>query len=128
MNRLDRMARRDLDYLAAEIERFKGLRGIVRDGKVLHLTNPPLEGRTDAMAAYDPATDSAVAVVTRDASAGATFNLRIGEFDDDRSYEVRFADDTRVLTFTGARLRLNGVTVRLPETWGSEVVYISPLR
>ncbi len=127
MNRLADMQRTDLEYLSQEIQRFKQIRAAVRDGKILHLTNPPGENRIDAMAAYDPAADSIIAVVTRDGAAAATYPLRIGEFDAERSYTVTFADDSRVLTMTGAQLARTGVTVRLPSQKMAEVVYITPI-
>ncbi|MBM3738707.1 MAG: alpha-galactosidase [Acidobacteria bacterium] len=126
MNKLALLDAPDFEYLGREIARFKSIRETVRDGKILHVTNPPAEGRTDAIAAYDPATDSAVAVVTRDGAAAATFALRVGEFRRDKSYIVTFADDPRILTLTGEQIGRTGISVRLPERWGTEVVTITP--
>jgi len=128
MNKLIEMTANDLDFATAEILRYKQMRASVRDGKVLHLTAAPAPGRFDAIASYSLENDSAIAVVTRDQARSDSFRLRIREFDPGKSYRVTFADDARVLTYTGAQLRDDGIDVRLPQLQSAEIVYIEPLR
>lgn len=128
MNRIDEYSPQQFDEAARKIERFKRLRPLLRRAKVLHLTPPPAFGATDAMAAWDAAADSGVAVVTRHRAPGDSFQLRLGEAAAARSYRITFAGDPRTLTVTGAQLQTDGVEVRLPEEWYGEVALIEPLR
>ncbi|MCC6540324.1 MAG: alpha-galactosidase [Bryobacterales bacterium] len=129
MNDLTAFSREDFEFTSAEVTRFKEMRGVVTAGKILHLTEPAAAGRTDAMAAWDAAADSGVAVVTRDNTAyGDTFWLRIPEADPARSYRIRFADERGTLTYSGQQLRTQGVPVKLPWEWYSEVVYVDGLK
>lgn len=127
MNKLDELDARSVAFLNREIERFKQIRSFIREAKVLHVSDAPALGRTDAIAAYDKVFDTGIAVVTRDGSDAATFQLRIGEFDPGKSYQVTFASGGQTFTLTGAQIAQTGITVQLPETRYSEVVYIAPI-
>lgn len=128
MNRIDEYSAEQFEAALREIERFKRMRPLLRKGKVLHVTPTPAFGATDVIAAWDAAADSGVAVVTRHRAPGATFQLRLPEPAEPHSYRVTFADDPRTLTVTGSQLRTEGVEVRFPGEWYSEVVLIEPLR
>ncbi|MBM3761107.1 MAG: alpha-galactosidase [Acidobacteria bacterium] len=127
MNRLTELKPEELDYLASEIETFKQIRKSITNGKVLHLTARPAVGRTDAIQSYNPALDEAIAIVTRDATASSSFNLRFRDLRPGNTYRVSFADDRRVLTMTGDQLMRSGVNVTLPERESGEIVYARPL-
>jgi hypothetical protein len=128
MNRLADLRPADAEFAAREIDLFKRLRPLIRNGKVLHLSGPPGEGRIDAIGSYDAGSDRGVAVITRDQASADRYRLRMPDFAVERSYRIRFADDTRTLTLTGAQLRDEGVDVPLPELKSSEVVQIEPLK
>ena len=44
-----------------------------------------------------------------------------------QTYRVRFEDNPRVLTMTGAQLIDQGITPELPGMWTGEIMYIEPL-
>ena len=128
MNRLPELTAADFDFASREITLFKRTRSTVSEGKILHLTAPAALGFTDAIAAWNPRTDSGVAVVTRDKAPANSFQLRLAEAVESRTYLVTFADDPSTLTVTGSQLRNQGVTVKLPDEWQGEVVFIQPNR
>jgi hypothetical protein len=125
MNKLTEMAAPSLDLARREIEHFKTLRRTVRDGKVFHLSARPMEGRTDAVQSLHMG--AAVAVVTRDRSASPRYRLRLRGLDPAAVYRVRFADDRRMLTMSGAQLMDQGLPIEFPEERDAEIVFADPL-
>ena len=117
----------EFDLARTEIENFKEMRGHVRDGKVFHLTSPASAGVMDAIQSYDPVGDTAIAIVCRDGGRATTTSVKLAGFVPDRSYEVTFADDPRVVVMTGAQLNDPGISVRLPESQDGEIVYVRPV-
>jgi hypothetical protein len=128
MNRITDFEREQFEAASREIARFKTLRPQLRSGKILHLTDTPAAGSTDAIAAWDAAADSGLAVVTRHNSPGAVYQLRIPDAVPAQSYRITFADDPRTVTVTGSQLRSQGVEVRFPGEWYGEVVSIDPIK
>lgn len=126
MNPLEKLRREDLDLAASEVALYKRVRRVLPGAKVLHIA-PPREGEIDAIAAWQPQTDTVVAVVTRDNAPQSSFDLRVRELTPGRSYRVAFATDPRVLTMTGDQIARSGVTVRLAAPQSAEVVTIEPL-
>lgn len=123
MNKLADLTPVELAVAASEVKTYKAIRGGTRDAKVFHLAQPG-EGRTDAIQAYNAATDSGVVVVARDNSPANTFVVRAEGFDPLRNYRVRFQDDTRIYMMSGKQLRTTGIPVMLPRTQSAEIVYI----
>lgn len=127
MNRLTDLNAGQHDAAAAEIARFKTVRPLVRDGKILHVSQAPRAGMTDAIAAWDATVDAGVAVITRQNAPGTMYRLVLPEAADARSYEVSFAGGTGPLTVTGSQLNTRGIDVPLPQEWYGEVVVVRPL-
>ncbi len=127
MNRLTDLSPASFDSAAREIANFKRARPVVRDGKVIHLSAAPAIGATDAIAAWDAASDSGVAVVTRKNAPGISYTLFLNEAEDTHSYRITFAGDPRTLTVTGSQLRWQGVDIPLPTEWHGEVVFIDAI-
>ena len=129
MNRLAEMPTETSALASREIQAYKAIRGVVRQGQVFHLTEaPPGEGAIDALESYDVKSDTAVAVVTRDNADADSAVLRFQGLFDDHSYTVRFQDHRRTLVFSGRQLKRDGVRVFLPESQSAEIVYVEPLR
>lgn len=126
MNRLPDFSAEDTALARTEIARFKSIRGMLDTSKVLHLTAPPAAGAVDAIAAYDAASDSAIAVITRDLAASSTARLAVPGLGETRSYRVWFADSGASISVTGSQLR-EGITVSLPDAQDSEVIHIEPI-
>jgi hypothetical protein len=125
MNRLPQMSAEDLDRAASEIKLFKSMRRDIRDGKVFRLTARPATNQTDAIQSYNAATDTAIAIVTRDVSL-PTFQLRFQGLAAANTYRVRRSSGELLGTFTGAQLAETGVTVELPEVLSSAIVWAEP--
>ena len=126
MNKLTQMSDAERALLAREIRIYKAMRGLIKDGKVGHLTAAPEERRTDAIQSYNAARDTAIAIVTRELTASAAFTLRLKDLNAQQTYRVRFETDSRVFTLTGRQLMNDGVTVSLPELQSAEIVYVEP--
>ncbi len=127
MNRLLEMTPAQLDYVASEVAKFKARRRQVAEGKVFHLAAPG-ETRIDAIQSYDPATDSAMAIVTRAQASQKTYLLRPRGLEPGGRYMITFENDPRALTMNGEQLMRDGVRVNLPEPMSSEVVFVDPRR
>jgi hypothetical protein len=126
MNRPAEMNPDQFEFLRSEIERFKASRHIVENGKVFHLTQRPAQRRIDALQSFDPETNEAFAVVTREQSPDDTFLLRPRGLRPASTYRVSFAGTSEVLLFTGAQLMHRGVAVDLPSPRSSDLVRIDP--
>jgi alpha-galactosidase len=127
MNKLVDLQPEELQFLANEAKIYKEIRHSIRDGKVIHLSARPLEGRTDMIQSYNQERDEAIAVVVRDDAAAPTIRLRFRDLQPQHAYEVSFADNRRVYTMTGEQLMGTGVSVTLPERESGEIVYARPL-
>jgi hypothetical protein len=110
-----------------EIATYKQIRSQIQAGKVYHVTNFPGNGKIDALESYNAAADSAIAIVTREASTAKSTVLKLLGFVADHTYKVHFQDDPRVLTMTGAQLNQSGVLVKLPAMQSAEIVYVERL-
>ncbi len=127
MNRLAQMREEDLGLAASEIGLYKQIRGLIRDGKVFHLTSRPAENRVDALQSYNEAADCAILVALRAEVNGTSRVFRLRGLKRDQSYRVRFQDSRRVVTATGTQLMNQGIRVELPTMWSSEVVFVEPM-
>lgn len=125
MNRLPQMSPEDLDRAASEIKLFKSMRRDIRDGKVFRLSARPATNQTDAIQSYNAATDTAIAIVTRDVSL-PTYQLRFQGLTAANTYRVRRSSGELLGTFTGAQLAETGVTIELPEVLSAAVVWAEP--
>jgi alpha-galactosidase len=123
MNRLPELTPGEMDFLRQEIEQYKSQRAGISRGKVYHIA-PPADDRTDAIESYTAETDSAIAIVTRAASAGPQYIFRPKGLDPNQRYSVFFDIDPSVYSLPGAQLMTDGVRVQLPAEYSSEVVHI----
>lgn len=127
MNRLVQMRDQDLDLLRSEIALFKSFRTRIRDGRVFHLTARPTENRIDAMQSYHEETGTAIAFVFRPEAAAASYRARLKGLQRESAYRVRFQEDRRFLTMTGAQIEDAGIRVNLPSMWMAEIIYVEPV-
>jgi hypothetical protein len=123
MNQLAALTPDQLGYLKQEIADYKLQRGEISGAKVFHI-QPPAADATDAIQSYNPATDSSIAVVTRAASDGPQYILHPRGLNRDRRYTVWFDEDPSVFSLPGGQLMDNGVRVKLPLPFSSEIVHI----
>jgi alpha-galactosidase len=127
MNRLPEFSAAEMALGISEIRAYKALRSQVRDGKVYHTSAMPAPGQTDAISAYNAASDTSVAIVTRDGSKDNLYRLRLDGVPPDRSYRVRFQDDSRIYIMTGEQLKRDGIPVVLHGERSAEIVYAEPV-
>jgi hypothetical protein len=127
MNRLVQMRDQDLDVLKSEIALFKSFRTRIRDGRVFHLTARPAENRIDAIQSYHEETGTAIAFVFRPEAAATFYRARLKGLKRENNYRVRFQEDRRFLTMTGAQIMDGGIRVNLPSMWMAEIIYAEPV-
>ncbi|MBI4875467.1 MAG: alpha-galactosidase [Acidobacteria bacterium] len=127
MNRLAQMRPEDLELLKSEIALYKTLRERIRDGKVYHLSARPAENRIDALQSHHQETDTSVILAFRPTAAANAYRARPKGLKPERSYRVRFQDDRRLLTMTGAQIMEGGIRINLPGMWTAEFAYIEPI-
>jgi alpha-galactosidase len=123
MNRLADMSNAQVIYAGWEFTRYKAMRGLILSGKVFHLDGPPGLGKIDALQSYNPASDSAAAVVTREGGDKSQITIKLQGLKAKHSYQVHFANDAQILYMTGAQLAQDGVVVNLPDPQTAEIVY-----
>jgi hypothetical protein len=123
MNRLADLNVDQKGFLADQIARYKAQRGRISGGKVFHLAAPAANA-TDAIQSYDPVTDSALAVITRAQSDGPEYQFHPKGLNPNARYTVYFEIDPSVYSMGGAQLMTNGVQLKLPTPYSSDVVHI----
>jgi hypothetical protein len=124
MNSLVDLTPDQVAFLGQQIGVYKRQRAAVAAGKVYHIL-PPADNATDVIQSYDPATDNAIAVVTRADSDGAGYYIfyPLGLIPG-KPYAVWFAIDPSLYFQTGTQLMQSGVPVQLPTPYSSDVVHI----
>jgi hypothetical protein len=125
MNRLADLEADQVAFLRNEIQNYKNQRTDISAGKVFHIVAPGANA-TDVIQSYNASTDTAIAVVTRAASAGPSYLLRPKGLSAHQRYTVWFEDGPAIYSQSGAQLMANGVRVMLPSPYSSEVVHIEP--
>jgi len=114
-----------LGFLADQIQNYKNQRSDIAAGKVYHLLAPGANA-TDAIQSYNPATDTAIAVVTRAASNGSSYLFKPQGLNPSQRYTVWMEINPSVYSQSGAQLMANGVRIPLPTPYSSDVVHIEP--
>ncbi len=112
-----------IGFLKNQIQLYKDQRTDIAGGKVFHILAPGANA-TDAIQSYNPATDTAIAVITRAASSGPSYLFRPKGLNAAQRYTVWFEIDPSVYSQTGAQLMTNGVRVFLPQPYSSDVMHI----
>jgi len=128
MNRLPNLSADDAALAAGEVRIYKDTRAHVRRGQVFHLTAPPAGGRIDALESYDPSSDAAIAIVTRDGGDADHAFIKLQGLTPATTYRVHFQDNPAVLSMTGDQLSQDGVLVSLPVEQTAEIVYTEPMK
>ncbi len=123
MTRLADLQADQVAFLKSEVQNYKNQRTDISAGKVFHILAPGANA-TDVIQSYNPSTDTAIAVVTRAASAGPSYVFRPKGLQAQQRYTVWFEIASDVYSQTGAQLMANGFRVLLPTPYSSEVVHI----
>jgi hypothetical protein len=123
MNSLADLTPDQLGFLRQQIGAYKSQRTDIAAGKVYHIL-PPADDGIDAIQSYNPATDNAIAVVTRAEAAGSGYSFCPLGLVSNQPYTVWFENDPSIYMQSGAQLMQNGVPVRLPTPYSSEIVHI----
>ena len=123
MTRLADLQADQVAFLKSEVQNYKNQRTDISAGKVFHILAPGADA-TDVIQSYNASTDTAIAVVTRAASAGPSYVLRPKGLQEQQRYTVWFEIAPDVYSQIGAQLMANGFRVLLPTPYSSEVVHI----
>jgi alpha-galactosidase len=122
---LNELTADQVGFLTEEIREYKNQRSDIAAGKVYHLRTPGANA-TDAIQSYNPATDTAIAVIVRAASSGPSYLFKPQGLNPDQRYTVWSEVDPAVYSQSGAQLMANGVRIPLPTSYSSDVVHIEP--
>ena len=114
-----------LGFLSNEIASYKSQRSDISAGKVYHLVAPGANA-TDAIQSYNPATDTAIAIITRAASKSGSYLLKPQGLNPAQRYTVWSEISPAVYSQPGSQLMTNGIRIPLPAPYSSEVVHIEP--
>ena len=123
MEQLPTLGPDQLGLLAQEIQNYKRQRAVISGGKVYHVRAPSSNG-VDVIQTYNANLDSALAVVTREATNTPEYLYRPVGLDPDSRYTVWFEASPSVYSMPGSQLMASGVTVTLPTPASSEVVHM----
>jgi hypothetical protein len=123
MNSLEDLTPDQVGFLGRQIGAYKSQRADIAAGKVYHILPPAADG-TDVIQSYNPATDNAIAVITRAEAAGSSYIFRPLGLVSDQQYAVWITNDPSVYWETGSQLMQNGVWVQLPTPYSSNIVRI----
>ena len=123
MNRLTDLSADQRGFLQQQVENYKNQRTEIAGGKIFHHA-PPAANGTDAIQSYNRETGSALAVITRAESSGASYIFRPKGLDEEQCYFVWFDLDTNTYSMGGSQLMTSGVRVMLPTPYSSDVVHI----
>ncbi len=127
MNALANLQTDKLAFLKSQIQNYKSQRTDISAGKVFHILSPEANA-IDVIQSFNPATDTAIAVVTRAAAGSPSYLFRPKGLDAQQRYTVWFEIDPSVYSQSGAQLMSNGFRVKLPVPYSSEVVHIEAQR
>jgi hypothetical protein len=101
------------------------IRPLINRANLYHLTDRPDGVRWDAVQYFDPASKKGVVFVFRGTTKEDTQTLKLKGLNPNRTYQIRFEDKTNPNTaLSGKHLMQNGLTIKLPETESSELVYL----
>ncbi len=114
-------------FLKTQIQLYKDQRLDIASGKVFHIVAPGANA-TDVIQSYNPATDTAIAVITRAASSGPSYLFHPKGLNPRQRYTVWFEISPTVVSQTGAQLMANGIRVVLPQPYSSDIIHIAPLQ
>src|SRR5581483_10840714 len=127
MRPLSGMTPDQFGYLGQEIAGYKAMRPIFNGAKVYHI-QPPTPNGTDAIEAYNPALDAAVAIITRAAGAAPQYVFKPQGLNPAQRYTVSFEVYPSVFSLPGAQLMSQGVTVPLLTPYSSDIAHIDPMK
>ena len=122
---LDGISGGQAGFLSQQIANYKTTRGRINGSKVFHI-QPPSPTSTDAIMSYNPALDSAVAIITRAPSDAPQYTFLPPGLNPAQRYTVWFEVSPAVYSLPGAQLMSGGVPVPLPNPDSSEIVHIDP--
>jgi alpha-galactosidase len=101
------------------------IRPLINRANLYHLTDRPDGVRWDAVQYFDPASKKGVVFVFRGTTKEDTQTLKLKGLNPNRTYQIRFEDKINPNTaLSGKHLMQNGLTIKLPETESSELVYL----
>lgn len=111
--------------LAKAVATYKTrLRPLIRSADLYHIFPRPNGADWDGIEYYDPATRKGVVYIFQPIPQDTTRVVRLKGLDLKRSYRITFEDQTNAeIIMSGAELTRTGITVRLPASATSELMF-----
>lgn len=111
-----------------DIAAYKRNRPIIRDGNVYHVLPQPDGKHWDGLEYYHPQKGMGVFFVFRPDNNEPSKTVALKGLNAAAKYRVSFEDSKKSYISTGKNLMTHGVTIVLPQKYGSEIVYFKKLR
>lgn len=126
MSRLDEWEEGDIRLTESEIELYKSLRLLIRDGKIFHLTGRPDGYRNEVFQSYNRRMDRAVIFVFRNASSESRQMVMPRGLQPNSEYRMELEEAGTTVVASGHELMEHGIEVPLPSEFFAEIVHIRP--
>jgi hypothetical protein len=123
MNSLVDLTPDQVAFLAQQIGAYKSQRADIAAGEVYHVLPPAADG-IDIIQSYNPATDNAIAVVTRAQTDSPSYIFYPLGLVPGQQYAVWFENDPSFYLQAGWQLMQYGMWVQLPTPYSSDIVHI----
>ncbi len=125
MQRITEWTKQQIELVKKEAAIYKSLRGLIRDGKVFHLTDRPDGFRIEAIESFHEERNRGVVFVYRPDSSANQATVYPRGLRPEGRYSVGYQDRRVSFNRTGADLMSQGIRVFLPAKNFAEIVYIN---
>jgi hypothetical protein len=125
MQRITEWSAAEIALVQQEAAIYKSLRGLIRDGKVFHLTERPTGYQIEAIQSFHEEQDRGVVFVYRPDTSQNETTIHPRGLRPDSMYQVSFQENAQRLVASGRDLMFNGIKVRLPTKNFAEIVYLN---
>ena len=116
-----------LEFMRREVEIYKSIRQLMRDGKVYHLTPPPDGTFNDAIQSYHESSDQSVIFLYREDLGPSLETVWPRGLRSDGFYRVSFQETGQSYTATGSGLMEQGIPVTFRQKGMAEIISIQPV-
>jgi alpha-galactosidase len=125
MQRLTELTPAQIQLLRDEGALYKSLRGLIRDGKVFHLTGRPDGFSIEAMESFNADLNRGVVFVYRPNSPLTSQTIFPRGLNPNATYRISFRESRDSYSQSGASVMASGIRVKLPDLLFAEIVYIT---
>ena len=124
MDRITEWSEPMMEFVKREVELYKSLRLMIRDGKVYHLTPPPDGAFNDAIQSCSPSGERSVIFVYHQQAGPVRERVRPRGLLPQAQYRVRYQESAEQYLARGDELMKEGIRVEFPEPVCAEIIYV----